>query len=107
MSEFNPLQSVLIEVVVTSDEWMFKIMPDAWGTIQGTYNDAEREHGKQQYEIPTGKDRIESQPVKDRRKRTIARQCILLYPGCVRYRVSQYFARCLHKIDTDEADNGD
>ena len=73
MSEFNPLQSVLIEVVVTSDEWMFKIMPDAWGTIQGTYNDAEREHYKQQYEIPTGKDRVEAQPIKDRRKRTIAR----------------------------------
>ena len=107
MSEFNALQSVLIEVIITLDKWMFKIMPDAWGTIQCTYNDAEREHCKQQHEIPTGKDRVESQPVKDRRKRTIARQCILLYPGSIAYRVSQYFARCLHKIDTDEANNSD
>ena len=52
MSKFNPLQSVLIEVVVTSDEWMFKIMPDAWGTVECTYNDTEREHCKQQHEIP-------------------------------------------------------
>ena len=67
MSEFIALQSILIEVLITSDEWMFKIMPDAWGTIQSTYNDAEREYCKQQYEIPTGKDRVESQPIKDRR----------------------------------------
>ena len=107
MSEFNSLQSVLIEVVITLDKWVFKIMPDAWGTIQCTYNDAEREHCEQQHEIPTGKYRVESQPVKDRRKRTIAWQCVLLYPGNIRNGVSQYFAWCLHKIDTNEANNSD
>ena len=107
MSEFNTLQSVLIEVVITSDKWMFKIMPDAWSAIQCTNNDAELEHCEQQHEIPSGKYRVESQPIKDRRKRTIARQCILLYPGSISNGVSKNFAWCLHKIDTNEADYSD
>src|SRR6266704_4431170 len=89
MSKFAALQCVLIEVMITPDERVFKIMPDARSPVQCTNNDTERDHCEQQHEIPARENGEEAQPIKDRRKRAIARKGILLHPGSISNRITK------------------
>lgn len=106
MATRGAFKRVLIELLAAPDDGMFEVLPDGGRAVERADDDANRKDGEQQQKIPAGEDGKELQTIKDGRERAVTRQGVLLNPTGVAGRVVKHLARSLHKIDAEQADDG-
>lgn len=106
MAARSAFERVLIELLAAPDDGMFEVLPDGGRAVERADNDAHRENGEQQQEVPARENGKELQRVEDGRERAVARHGVLLNPGGIAGRVIQHFAGSLDKIDTQQANDG-
>src|SRR5579859_2603045 len=107
MDAGNAFEGVLIEFIAAPDDGMREVLPDSGGAIERANDNTERENSEQEQEVPAREDGKELEGVEDGRERAIAWQGILLYPGSISGGIVERFARRLHKVDAEQADDGD
>lgn len=107
MNAGDAFKGILVEFLAAPDDGMGKVLPDGGRTIERANDDTERENTEQEQEVPAREDGKELERVENGRERAIARQGGLLHPGSIVGRIVERFTGGLHKVDAEQADDGD